>query len=84
MSSLQEVMVGLADSIELNKTKGFFGNKRFRGVPWLDKYPETPQEIALNLAQRLEAGGFTVSFDEKDIDREKMGRFIANAVAVQK
>lgn len=84
MSNLQKTLVDLAKTIDKNKTRGYFGHARFRGVPWLDKFPETPEEIAANLAMMLEAGGFDLVFDAEKIDKEKMGRFIANAVALQK
>lgn len=84
MSNLRKILVKTAESIEKNRDKGFFGHKRFRGVPWLEKDPQTVEEIADNLAMRLEAGGFELVFKEENINKETMGRFIANAASMPK
>lgn len=76
MKDLLPFMAKMGKGIEKDLLAGRFDNPEFKGVPWLKEVPTTAEEVAINIAQRLEAGGYTLQFSTRDIDRDVLGRFL--------
>ena len=81
MKKLLEFMEKMGEGITKDIESGKFGSANYKDVPWLQEEPKTPKEIAVNLAQRLEAGGFSLQFSPKSIDRESLGGFLSGLKA---
>lgn len=81
MKKLLEFMEKMGEGITKDIESGKFDSANYKDVPWLQEEPKTPKEIAANLAQRLEAGGFSLCFSPSSVDKESLGGFLSGLKA---